>query len=380
MNSIFALVLLSLFTQAHEHKVKKTGTVSLDSFASASDVHVLVTKTGTKGLELEYLRSNDGGANWSAPATIPTGPVNSGNRGNFPQVAAFKDSVAAVWSIPEKRGGGLGSAHSTDGGKTWIKGTSPIDDASVKSAAYLDLEADELGMIHAVWLDSRKKGPQGLRYARSKDHGKTWEKQQNINAKTCECCWNRIYANQNHLQTLYRAYDPRDMAISESKDSGETWSTLSTAGEFGWKIKGCPHMGGAMARAGKSTAEPIFSFVWTGKVGKPGMYVMKSTDLGKTWREPVQVGSQRANQGDIATTEKTVAMVWRDDADKNEGEVIRLQFSTDGGSTWKTSEIFAKKGARPSYPQIHATGDQFVVTWLSAEHGLSEWSAKTWRP
>lgn len=383
MRFFLALVfplLVPFFVHAHQHAHLKKGAASIDSFTVGKNVHLLVTNMGAKK-ELHYIRSSDEGQTWSKPVVIPSGPIHATNRGYFPQVAAHGENITVMWTVPAKTqfgGGRLSTAYSTDGGKTWSKGAEPIDDKSVKEAAFLDLEADELGMVHAVWLDSRAKGPQGLRYARTKDFGKSWEKNLTINQKTCECCWNRIYATKEHLQTLYRAYDPRDMEISESKDSGQTWSSLSSTGAFGWKIKGCPHMGGSMARAGQNSSEPLYSFVWTGKQDKVGMYVVKSGDMGKTWEVPSQVGTRRANQGDIAATEKVVAMVWRDD--KAEDEVLNLQYSNDGGKTWKPTEIFAEKEQRPSYPQIHASGDQFVVTFLKEDHGVTTWAAKTWRP
>ena len=87
--------------------------------------------------------------------------------------------------------GAIGTAVSSDGGARWKLGSNPADDRSTDGHGYIDAIADATGSVHAVWLDGRD-GGQGLRTATSKDFGRTWQANQPVDGRTCDCCWNRM--------------------------------------------------------------------------------------------------------------------------------------------------------------------------------------------
>lgn len=352
-----------------------SGVISLDSAVNGSMVAMVTTFAVGKKRELQFQKSSDGGRSWSEPRTLATGEVYTPNRGYFPQIAWAGKKLAVLYAVTGKTkfgGGLLQTLFSEDEGTTWQPGSTPIDDPKVDSAAFQDLTSDNKGNLHAVWLDSRG-GVQGLRYAQSKDFGKSWEPSNTIMAKTCECCWNRIYVGDDgELNVIYRACDPRDMALARSSDGGKTWKKTSDVGQFNWDIRACPHMGGALNRSKDS----LQALVWTGLKNKTGLYFLDSSDRGLNWSAPTRVGSSLAREGDLASRGQTVAMVWQD---MNKGtEAIQIQSSVDGGKTWNQSKTLSQPDLYSRHPQILALPDHFLVTWITTEKGKSQLSSQIW--
>lgn len=364
------------------------GIISLDGFANGSSMHLLMTKQDSKQKELLYVRSNDGGISWLKPVSISitNGKINSRSRGYYPQVAGYKNKIAAVWNVPgnSKFGAGpLATAVSENSGKTWTLGSNPADDASIDRHAFLDLTVDSDGLLHAVWLDSRD-GEQGLRYASSNDFGKSWIKNLSIDSRTCQCCWNRIYSFQSKkISVLYRDLNPRDMALAESNNSGASWKRVSSVGAFEWKFDGCPHMGGALAFSDFNNSATLYATVWTGKDDVTGPHWLSSSDFGTSWSAPQLIGSSRSNQPDIAATKNFVAIVWYNvEKDKTEKvtSAIKAKISFDQGRSWKHENTLSSLGSFPSSPQVFAFEKHFLFIWLEEnEAGKSEWKSYVWK-
>lgn len=51
-----------------------------------------------------------------------------------------------------------------------------------------------------------------------------------------------------------------------------------------------------------------------------------------------------------------------------------MRTSQDSGQTWIDSVLF--EGTRPSYPQVAAVADGFVVSWLTEKDGRGDWNYK----
>ncbi len=341
-----------------------TGVVSLDVYAQPTLVDMLLGVKTADGFELRHQRSTDGGTTWSRAVRLPIPPkdIHSPHRGADPQVVAIGDRLIALWTKPgtSKFGSGaIGTALSSDGGATWTIGPNPADDSSTEGHGYIDAIADARGVVHAVWLDGRD-GGQGLRAATSKDFGRTWQANQTIDDRTCECCWNRMASHGGQVSVLYRDKDPRDMALAVTEDGGRGWMRRGMAGAFGWKFDGCPHVGGGVA----ATADGLHAFAWTGSDEHVGLYALRSADGGRTWRPPVRLGAETAHHGDIAASGETVAVAW-DDA-KGARSVFAAT-STDGGRTWSAAAPLSDPQARATHPLVAGlAGGRFLVVWTES--------------
>lgn len=348
-----------------------SGVVSLDVHAQRAIVDMLIGVRSDDGFELRHQRSKDGGGTWSPAVRLPIPPkgIHSPHRGDDPQVVALGDRLIALWTKPgaSKFGSGaIGTALSSDGGATWALGPEPADDRSPVGHGYIDAIADAAGRVHAVWLDSRD-GGQGLRAATSKDFGATWQANQTVDRRTCECCWNRMASRRGEVSVLYRDKDPRDMALAVTEDGGR-WTRRGMVGGFGWKFDGCPHVGGGVA----ATDRALHAVAWTGSDESAGLYALSSRDGGRTWSPPVRLGAESAHRGDIAASGQSLAAAWDDSKGTRS---VSAATSTDEGRTWTAPVRLSDPRMRATHPLVVAIdGTRFLVVWTeSLDDGPSTW-------
>jgi hypothetical protein len=336
--------------------------------------------TDATSYALFHARSLDGGRSFGAAtrigadwATTPPSPgdqdgagdagvkVHAPHRGTDPQIAAAGDRVITVWTSPgtSKWGTGpLAVAVSNDGGRTWSRGGNPADDNSTDGHGFIDVAADPAGGFHAVWLDGRD-GDTGLRVA-SSDDGVAWRANANVDAVTCQCCWNDLaMLGPDRLAVLYRDRDPRDMAVAVSEDGARSWERRGTAGAFGWKVEGCPHVGGGLAVFGGGEVETLHAVVWTGAPDRVGLYDIASADGGRSWGDARGLGGRGARHGDLAVAAGKLVAAW------DEGAAIHVAQSTDG-STWSEPRRLTAATVRASHPLVIAAASGALVLWTES--------------
>ena len=350
---------------------------SYDIYAQGSSLHALfaATRGDSKQPYVGYLHSEDNGLNWSAPVEIPlaANATLESALGNDVQIAAAgKSLLAIVQQTGELPGMGyLAAIHSEDGGQTWISGANPT--GSEIDQSHPELVADSQGRFHLVWLDDRdENGYQGVRYARSADAGTHWELSQTVDDSSCSCCWNRLWFGEDgSVNLLYRDMEPRDMALAQSIDDGQTWQRSATVGEFNWVFDGCPHNGGALVGAGDKN---LHALVWTGAENKAGLYYLNSADNGKHWSAPQAMGGGTlAFHSDIAVLDENhVLAIW--DAMGAEGSVVMISESFDNGSHWSASRQLSAKGSSASFPRIVAIDSRVLAMWAEQKPGdFKQW-------
>ncbi len=368
---------------ATEHvapKEKIGSVVSLDVYAQ-NDILDLVVATETEaGPTLSHRRSRDGGLTWNAETKVEMSGTTISNamRGLDPQIAAQGDHIFVVWTTPGEGNHGVGpfgTARSDDGGRTWQKGSNPADDDSKKGHAFIEALADQSGVFHVVWLETR--ATRGLFSAASKDFGKTWAPTQTVDKLTCECCWNKMISlrpGESHL--LYRDKDPRNMAIALTKDSGATWERLSAVGDFKWPINACPFTGGGLAATGKGPAERLHSTVFSGMRDFRGVSYLVSADNGRTWSSPAAVGEGKGQHSDLASMDKELVIVY-DMTDQDDGFVVGMKHSRDEGATWSAFRRLSPGGVKADFPRVVASSGRFVAFWTEKnKDGMVSWRIK----
>jgi hypothetical protein len=358
---------------AHHGEHSSRGVESLDVYSDGATLHLLLGEKSDDATVLLHSRSDDGGKTWSPFVRVDSvgKPPRSMHRGMDAQIAAHGNRVVVVWETvgTDKWGGGpMATAISEDGGKTWLPRGNPADDNSTAGHGFIDIAADEKGLFHLVWLDNRD-GKQGLRYSRSLNGGNAWERNQTLDAETCECCWNAIATDgAGGVFVLYRDKNPRDMALMISRDHGATWQRAGVVGKFDWQFDGCPHVGGnvAVTRDGK-----IHAAIWTGIENKSGVYHVVSTD-GVVWNEPREIRGKSHRPDIAANSEGAMVLVW--DA-RNEGRSsIWASGSRDNGVTWSEPQRLSSDEMHATHPRVVATSQGFRVFWTeNADESKAKW-------
>lgn len=354
-----------------KREVVRVGVESLDIAVDGSTVHLLVGDyaPNSKSPALLHLRSADAGVTWSAPIRVDAGAAvpHQPHRGQDAQLAVSGLKLVAVWTTAGTGFNGRGplaTALSADGGATWQPGPNPADDASTGDHSFVDCAADAAGTFHLVWLDSR--GPsKGLRYANSKDGGKTWSKNATLKPETCECCWNTLaVGSDGSVHALFRDKNPRDMAVISSTDHGALWGDPAKVGRFNWDFAGCPHVGGGLIVRGSS----LHALVWTGATGHSGMYHLSSPDQGQSWSAPQRLGDADARRGDLASTgAQSLAAVW-DRVSDGESTVF-ASTSSNGGKVWTEPKQLSAKGLSAAYPRVVSVAGGYRVFWTESATG-----------
>jgi hypothetical protein len=356
------------------HSHAEAGVSSMDVYADGDVVHLLLARRDdNQPPMMQYVRSTDAGEIWSEPVIVGKDQPapEPAHRGADVQVAASGQNLVACWTIgsdTDRFGrGALATAYSKDGGKTWSAGPNPADDGSAAGHAFIDLAADSDGSFHVVWIDGRDgSAGKGLRYARSTDGGASWSANVTLDPETCECCWNTIKCSRSgQVFVLYRDADPRDMAIVSSPDSGKSWTTPVTVGAFGWKVNGCPHVGGGLAIDDVSSG--VYASVWTAKDQKTtGAYFLASHDGGKIWSEPMKLGDSTSWHSDLACDQKRIVAVW--DAMVDSAMAVFSNTSDDGGKSWTAMRRLSERDVSATHPRIVHTSRGFLVIWTQ-RHG-----------
>lgn len=359
----------------HQHRPLANGILSLDIINYQNKLHILTGSHHDGKKALWYQNSSDQGVSWSSPVNINNSQHIEANlsRGNDARLAVQGDNIVAIWASRVEgaphNAGPMKSAHSTDGGKTWLPSIIPAD-WTIGPHAFFAMAGNN-DSINAVWLDSRHgkssvSGSQGLRFSQSTDGGQSWSTNKTLDNITCACCWNTAkFDSNNNFYVLYRDKQPTDMALGVLNKK-QQWQRLSTVGAFNWDFPGCPHIGGGLAI--QEQDHLIHSVIGSGHIDYLGVHYLRSKDNGKSWSDPVQLGDENAVHSDIAAHNNgKVVAVW--DMRTEDGLSIFYAESLDKGSNWSKAKRLSQSGMRGTHPRIITTQTGFLVLWTESATG-----------
>jgi hypothetical protein len=363
--------------EGHKDHVPDGAILAFDAYSDGrGQVELLLAKSVDGEAGVFHQHSSDGGGTWSEPVRVDHGmpPPYSPHRGMDPQIAAAGAKLIAVWTTAGTDAWGSGpmaTALSHDGGRTWHAGPNPADDHSTTGHGFMDITADEKGIFHLTWLDSRD-GSQGLRYSRSNNGGKSWSPNVTVKSQTCECCPNAIVVMNDAACILYRDRRPRDMRLAVSLDHGATWRSSPFIGGFHWQFKGCPHMGGGMVSV-PATRE-LHVVVWTGDAAHMGIWHSVSRDRGKTWSNVERLGNAGARHPDLAASgDGRLFAVWNE---YENGRFVVWGSSKDREGAWSRPVRLSAPECAAMQPRVVWAGEGFVVLWTEEKAALQIFKVK----
>ena len=259
------------------------------------------------------------------------------------------------------RGARIALCRSRDDGRTWSPAETvvdtPIDD---RDPSIVALPNGELLVTFMTYDSGRKSGTHQAFSVRSADGGRTWSPPEPIPTPFAQLeavsTPPRLLPDGRLLLTPYgnNTGDPRSYkhaAVLESRDLGRTWRTLA-------EIK---------STRGYVLLEPDVVRLPEGRllvVMRSTMTASESTDGGRTWSEPRELGIA----GDcpyLLLTSKNVLLCGIRNRDARSTCVIH---STDFGRTWsKPVEIDRVLGAYPS--MVELPNGRIVVVYYTEGRG-----------
>jgi hypothetical protein len=294
---------------------------------------------------LRFVKSVDGGKNWSVPVTVTDQAVWGSHSFHALHIAA-DGAVYASW---------LGK---TDRPSNSAEASPPKTPAvEAKMQGHAEHEAS------ASWI------------ARSDDGGASWTSPIRVDSgEACPCCRTSVVSSKDG--TLYMSWrhvfpgSIRDVVVAQSHDRGVTWSNPVRVHVDNWKFDACPHAGPALAIDSSGTLHIAW---WTGKEGSAGVYYARSTDGATTFSSPVPLGiaqfSRPAHVQLALAPGHRVVVAW-DDGTKQVPEVI-LRVSKDGGAQFGEPSVMSASGRAATFPVLGVAGDSIAIAW-SEESAASE--------
>ncbi len=347
--------------------------------------------------QVEFARSGDGGASWSAPVrvTLEPGDVGPPHGEAAPRiVAAGGGRVALVWSksvpVPGRRwpASAIRFARSLDGGATW-SGPRTLNDDSTGAPGTHTFHgaawAGDSGIV-AAWLDER--GGEGfpghhhaavspdaapvtesdarIFLAASPDFGGRWEPNRHVWGAVCPCCRVALARDrEGDVVSAWRQHLPgnvRDVVTAPiSPDPADPVRVHADD----WEYPGCPHTGPALAIG----ADGIRHVAWyTGKPGREGVYYARVDSAGRALGDPVPLVAgatvRTAHSSAVALPDGGALVAT--DVGTNGGRAIRVARLDTGGRI--AAAVTIPGSDEGSYPQLAVTdGGNAVVAWTAPE-------------
>ncbi|MCC6318413.1 MAG: exo-alpha-sialidase [Gemmatimonadaceae bacterium] len=259
----------------------------------------------------------------------------------------------------------LVSSH--DGGATWSAPATVTGDSVLGSRNFHAMHAAADGTIYVAWLESRDNRRSGTFITRSTDGGATWSQAVRADStESCPCCRTAIAsATDGTLYLAWRTVMPgnvRDIVVAASKDHGATWSPAQRVHADGWVFDGCPHAGPALHVGADGAVHVAW---WTGKEGAAGVFYAKSTDGAQTFLAPVALGtaafSRPAHVQLALDGPSTVVAAWDDGRDTIPRILVRV--SRDGGATFGEAVTASDATVAASFPVLAVRDSAITVAW-----------------
>ncbi|MGH8975501.1 MAG: sialidase family protein [Acidimicrobiia bacterium] len=289
---------------------------------------------------LRLVRSEDGGATFSAPVAI-AGPDVEG--------VTTTMSMASLFVAPD--------------GDLFISFIDDREELAAKIAGVPEPSAhDHDAVPPAVHL----------RMVRSGDGGRTWGTSVLVAKPMCACCGTKMAqggdgplfaTTRSAFLELKDSYDAvRDPVLSTSADDGATWSEATKIHDDKFKISACPDVTAGLA---VDSTGRLHAAWYTGTEAHPGVFYATSDDDGKTFTTPAALLSgEWVPYGDVklAIDGDDHAWVAFEDRRTDQDQIRLVRMDPEGRAAF--SETWA--GTAPDL----AAGDGFaVVTWgTQGEH------------
>jgi len=310
---------------------------------------------------------------WSAPKTIARGTNWFVSPADFPSLAVLSDgTLAANWLVatggPASEAYDINIAFSKDAGTTWGKPIVPHRDGKKRQHGFMSLVPTPDSRLTAIWLDGRnmpseEEGNMALMYTTIAPNG-TLGPETQIDNRTCECCKTAMAATPDGLVAVYRDRSDKEIRdISIARYANGRWSPPEALSKDGWEIDGCPINGPAVSSIGKNVAVAWF----TAPGEKPQVYLLMSTDSGKTFGKKIPVdGGNPAGRVEVVSLSSGGAVVsWIERIAQGPRIHVR-RFDANGVAT-APIDVSQAAGVRSGgFPKMIASGNDLILAWTDS--------------
>ncbi|MBB1088996.1 exo-alpha-sialidase [Lysobacter sp. SG-8] len=343
----------------------------------------------TPAHRLRFSRA-DAGADWSAPRTVAEGDNWFVNWADTPHLYALPDgSLWAHWlrsTGPSRMDYGIDLVRSDDGGATWSAPQLVHLADSLGDHGFVSLWPQADDTLGIAWLDSRQKAAAGVTghddghhgggaammlWAATYDAGATQTAEWPLDVSTCDCCTTDAAVTDRGPVVVYRgrtAEEVRDTRIVRFENGA--WTAPHDVHTDGWVMPGCPVNGPVIEARGNAVWVAWFTMA----DGEPEVRLARSDDAGDGFAAPLTVarGPAVLGRAAMALAGDRLLVAWLEegdtqslqlavyDADDLAAEPLRSQVAT-----------LSVRGRASGMPRLAVQGDEARLVWTDVVDGRS---------
>jgi hypothetical protein len=230
-----------------------------------------------------------------------------------------------------------------------------------------------------VWLDGRAMAQQHA--SNHDDHGSgamslraafltadnSFQPDNVLDARTCECCPTAAVATNNGIVVAYRDRSQDEIRdISFTRFENGSWSAPSSLHADHWNISGCPVNGPALATDGKNVVLSWF----TAPNAEPKVFVAFSSDEGKTFGTPVRVdeGKPLGRLDVEILPDGSAVALWIEYGEETTRLLARHITPTRSTSAVRTIAAISPERAS-GYPRMVRVENELFIAWTDLSGG-----------
>ncbi len=347
---------------------------STPNFAAGRDgaVHVsFVERVDSATNALRFASWNPQSGAWSEARDIVRSRDLFVNWADFSSMAVLDNGdLAAHWLEREGEGTysyGVRIARSRDGGATWDSARTPHADGLLAEHGFVSMWAAGGDAVGAVWLDGRKTAmPDSAREMtiRTAVFGAATAEIPEVllDSRACDCCQTSSAATASGRVIVYRdrtADEIRDIAIV--RESNGQWSEPQVVHDDNWHFEACPVNGPSVAASGDTVVVAWF----TGAQDTARVRLARSVDGGVTFAAPVRVddGDPIGRVSVVLDAQGRPVVLWMERVGADSSAVRVRRVSHDGRLSSATTVATVSGSRRSGFPRLARSGDQLLFAF-----------------
>jgi BNR repeat-like domain len=340
---------------------------------------LMIYQDGTDS-RVGFTMSHDGGDHFMPVKPVSAeGATISAHGENNPMMAVSSRAVFALWEQSDASGSkDLVVARSLNAGQSFEKPVRVNDNPSPSFHGFASLAVGQKGEVYVAWLDGRENpenpGTFDIYTARSTDKGATFGPNIRVGRSACPCCRPYVTIGKNdEVFIAWRKVFPgsiRDMVVSASKDSGQSFPQLTRVAEDGWQIQGCPESGASMLFAKNRL---YVTWMTGGSNNRARVKLSWSDDAGTSFHSPIVAAKDVRDPNHPSLTRSENGQVWLSfqgrvaTANESQWSAVSPFVAKLDGDTLGNPQVLANNGTSASYPVLAIAADENIFAAWTAE-------------
>lgn len=336
--------------------------------------------------------SDDDGAQFRSPVRVNDVAGEAHVYGEDPPRVAMGGAtstappeIVVTWPSNRAKHLGLRSAHSVDGGRTFLPSTSLGDMAVDGERGFQSVAVDRDHVVRAVWLDGRRDpgtahhanagedwDPMHVMYASASDE-RGWNVETRVATNVCGCCKTAIATGADgSVYVAFRNIYPgnfRDISLAVSRDGGRTFAPSVRISEDHWALTGCPDDGPTMQFDSDGTLHIVWPTLVQGPAPATGLFHVSTRDgviFTKRQVIPTLGTPKPAHPQLVADACGTLTLAWDEGQGSTHRAFLRRLKPLPSGDV-QVGEMQVVSGDLPAvYPVVAPTSGGVMVAWTES--------------